>query len=109
MIDYASNIGLSNEKGLKSVFCNGVILSFAAALDSLPRPGEYQVTRQPSFPEGTVSVVLSSPIITTGYWPLAMSGAFLEGFEGTVKLDSMSRKQAWARFRFRARRQHRGE
>lgn len=108
MIDDAHNVGLPRGQGLKSAGCNGVLLSFASPIDTMPRAGDYKVTRETDYRPGTVTALYSGPRVRVGLWPLAMS-AYGKAYDGVVHLDSMDRKHIWARFEFRGRRQHGGE
>jgi hypothetical protein len=46
MIDDAHDVGLPGGQGLKSAGCNGVLLSFASPIDTMPRAGDYKITRE---------------------------------------------------------------
>lgn len=107
-IDDAYNIGLPASLGLKSILCNGLQLSIAGPLTALPPTGVFPVAEGMPRPD-KVSAALFSPAIGTGSWPFAMNGAYLQGYDGRVEIDSVTKSQAWASFKFRARRIGRGE
>jgi hypothetical protein len=107
-IDDTYNIGLPAELGLKTISCNGLLLSIAAPLTALPPTGAFRVSKG-TWRLNRFSAALFSPTVGTGIWPLALTGVYLEGYDGTVKLDSVTKTEAWAEFRFRARRIARGE
>jgi hypothetical protein len=97
MIDDAHDVGLPGGQGLKSAGCNGVLLSFASPIDTMPRAGDYKITRESDYPPGTVTALFSGPRKRVGLWPLATS-AYVNAYYGVVHLDSMDRKYICARF-----------
>jgi hypothetical protein len=104
------NIGLAPGFGLKTIVCNGLQLSIAAPEKALPPTGKFPVgLRTAGFSTDSFRTALFSPVVKAGAWPGALTGVFLRGYDGTVTIDSISASQAWAHFRFRARRQARGE
>jgi hypothetical protein len=107
-IDDAHNIGLPAGLGLKTIFCNGLQLSIAGPLTALPPKGTFRVAEATPSPD-KFSATLHSPAIGTGAWPFASNGVYLKGYDGTVEIDSVTKSQAWANFKFRARRIGRGE
>jgi hypothetical protein len=108
VLDFASNAGIDDRASLFMVACRGVFVMVTSPRDTVPRPGTYHVTAGSDFQHGTATVDLHSPIVTTGHWPLATTGATLQGYRGTVQIDSVRRRKAWGRFDFRARRQSKG-
>jgi hypothetical protein len=108
-LDYASNVGLPAGQGAKAVACNGLIIRFAAPIDSLPTAGDYRVTEGDfDYRPCVVDASMRNASIGGGLWPFG-GNVYLDGFEGTVHLDSMDRRRAWMRFEFRGRRKHGGE
>lgn len=108
-LDYASNVGLPAGQGAKAVACNGVLISFAAPTGLLPTAGDYRVTEDDfDYRPGVVNASMRNATVGGGLWPFG-GEVYLDGYEGTVHLDSMDRTRAWMRFEFRGRRKHGGE
>jgi hypothetical protein len=108
-IDFAWNVGLAPGQGLKTVICRGLQISIASPVGELPAAGTYAVSAAPGYPAGTANVALVSRSITSGRWPLAWGGAYLEARTGEVQLEAMDRESARGTFRVWARRRTSGE
>jgi hypothetical protein len=51
------NVGLPPGEGMKSTGCHGALLSFASPIDTMPRAGDYRVTRSSDYPPGAVTAL----------------------------------------------------
>ena len=109
MADDALNPGLPPDHRLRIIACNGLVVSIVAPVGVPRAPSAYRVFPGVPSAAGAAAVGLSSNVVDPGMWPLALTGVYLEAYDGFVQIDSIHAAQAWAQVLVHARRQHKGE
>ena len=81
-------MGIPANYGVKAIRCNGLSFWFTQPGDRYPPPGVYGVTaRDFAIPDSTTVSLFHSHI--RARWPFALYGAYLEGYSGELRIDSL--------------------
>jgi hypothetical protein len=106
--DNVSDVGLPEGQGVKTIVCRGLVLQLVSPEGAFPSRQRFRVADGVSLDTGVVSVHVEHSDVGEGHWPFALTGVHLEGKEGFLQLDEMTKYLARGTFRAIVRRQPNG-